>query len=184
MFFFWNTIYQISKLPNSIKICYIPDSKAHGANVGPTWVLSAPDRPYVGPMNFAIGDVSRRNNMKAEMYFFGPRQYALASPRHLTNNVISTSPPNNSMGKVLSGSSHNLQCEATITSSVFSQIPTKFIPYLARYGIYFVGSNYDLYYSSVAAVVYAISCCIGSLYNDTRCKKLIRLYTWNTPITE
>ena len=32
----------------------IPDSKVHGANMGPTWVLSAPDGPHVGPMNLAI----------------------------------------------------------------------------------------------------------------------------------
>ena len=31
-----------------------PDSKVHGANMGPTWVLSAPCGPYVGPMKFAI----------------------------------------------------------------------------------------------------------------------------------
>ena len=33
---------------------YYPDSKVHGANMGSTWVLSAPDGPYVGPMNLAI----------------------------------------------------------------------------------------------------------------------------------
>ena len=33
-----------------------PDSKVHGANMGPTWVLSAPDGPHAGPMNFAIRD--------------------------------------------------------------------------------------------------------------------------------
>ena len=32
-----------------------PDSKVHGANMGPTWVLSAPDGPHVGFMNLAIG---------------------------------------------------------------------------------------------------------------------------------
>ena len=31
-----------------------PDSKVHGANMGPTWVLSAPDGTHVGPMNLAI----------------------------------------------------------------------------------------------------------------------------------
>ena len=31
-----------------------PDSKVHGANMGPTWVLSASDGPHVGPMNLAI----------------------------------------------------------------------------------------------------------------------------------
>ena len=32
----------------------IPDSKDHGANMGPTWILSAPDGPHVGPMNLVI----------------------------------------------------------------------------------------------------------------------------------
>ena len=31
-----------------------PDSKVQGANMGPTWVLSARDGPHVGPMTFAI----------------------------------------------------------------------------------------------------------------------------------
>ena len=34
----------------------IPDSKVHGANMGPTWVLSAPGVPHVGPMNLAVRD--------------------------------------------------------------------------------------------------------------------------------
>ena len=33
---------------------FYPDSKVHGANMGPTWVLSALDGPHVGPMNLAI----------------------------------------------------------------------------------------------------------------------------------
>ena len=31
-----------------------PNSKVHGANMGPTRVLLAPDGPHVGPMNLAI----------------------------------------------------------------------------------------------------------------------------------
>ena len=31
-----------------------PDSMVHEANLGPTWVLSAPDGPHVGRMNLAI----------------------------------------------------------------------------------------------------------------------------------
>ena len=31
-----------------------PRYKIHGANMGPTWVLSAPDGPYVGPMYLAV----------------------------------------------------------------------------------------------------------------------------------
>ena len=34
----------------------ITDSKIHVANIGPTWVLSAPDGPYAGPMNLIIWD--------------------------------------------------------------------------------------------------------------------------------
>ena len=34
----------------------ISDSKVHWANMGPTWVLSAPAGPHVGPMNLAIRD--------------------------------------------------------------------------------------------------------------------------------
>ena len=36
------------------RILTSPDSKVLGANMGPNWVLSAPDGPHVGPMNFAI----------------------------------------------------------------------------------------------------------------------------------
>ena len=33
---------------------HYPGSKVHGANMGPTWVLSAPDGPHVCPMDLAI----------------------------------------------------------------------------------------------------------------------------------
>ena len=35
-----------------------PDNKVDGANMGPTWVVSAPCRPHVGPMNLAIRGVN------------------------------------------------------------------------------------------------------------------------------
>ena len=34
------------------------DSRIHGANMGPTWVLSAPDGTHVDPMNLAIRSVA------------------------------------------------------------------------------------------------------------------------------
>ena len=40
-----------------------PDSKVHGANMGPTWVLSGPDGPHVGPMNLAIRDNYNENSI-------------------------------------------------------------------------------------------------------------------------
>ena len=36
----------------------IPDIKVHGTNMGPTWVLAAPDGSHVSPMNLAIRDDS------------------------------------------------------------------------------------------------------------------------------
>ena len=35
-----------------------PDSKVHGTNLGPTWVLSATCGPHVGPMNLLSGSLS------------------------------------------------------------------------------------------------------------------------------
>ena len=37
----------------AVSMCF-PDSKVHGANMGPTWDLSAQDGPHVVPMNLAI----------------------------------------------------------------------------------------------------------------------------------
>ena len=45
--------YVLSLLDNSVN----PDSKVHGANMGPTWVLSAPDGLHVGPANLAIREL-------------------------------------------------------------------------------------------------------------------------------
>ena len=34
----------------------IPDSKGHGANMGPIWGRQDPAGPHVGPLNFAFWD--------------------------------------------------------------------------------------------------------------------------------
>ena len=41
----------------------IPDSKVHGANMGPIWGQQGPGWPHVGPMNFAIWEVCTRSNV-------------------------------------------------------------------------------------------------------------------------
>ena len=46
----WQTITRDNNNP----VFGYPDGKVHGADIGPTWVLSAPDGPHVGPMNLAI----------------------------------------------------------------------------------------------------------------------------------
>ena len=59
-----------------------PDIKVHGANIGPTWDLSAPDGPHVGPMNLVIrsssysipGKVAWFNH--TGMYFITSAKYA------------------------------------------------------------------------------------------------------------
>ena len=40
----------------AIRQLRIPNSMFHGANMAPTWALSAPDGPHVGPMNLATRD--------------------------------------------------------------------------------------------------------------------------------
>ena len=47
------------------KVLYIPDSKDHEANMGPTWALAAPVGPHVGPMNLAIRD-SQQHGLAAD----------------------------------------------------------------------------------------------------------------------
>ena len=49
---------------NRVQVCLLlgktdnnPDSKVHVANMGPTWVLSAPGGPHVGHVNLAIWDI-------------------------------------------------------------------------------------------------------------------------------
>ena len=41
----------------------IPDSKVHGANMGPIWGRQDPGGPHVGPVNFAIWDVSHTHDV-------------------------------------------------------------------------------------------------------------------------
>ena len=47
-----------------------PDNKVHGANMGPTRVLSAPDGPHIGPMNLAIRElVETKHNSGSNLSF-------------------------------------------------------------------------------------------------------------------
>ena len=47
-----NELKVISFLDHGLKP--FPDSKVHGANVGPIWGRQDPGGPHVGPMNFAL----------------------------------------------------------------------------------------------------------------------------------
>ena len=52
MFYQWSVV--ITDITPHVASHHFPDIKVHGANMGPTWVLSAPDGPHVGPINLAI----------------------------------------------------------------------------------------------------------------------------------
>ena len=66
------TTFQKSSSTNTDKIqiheANNPDSKVYGANMGPTWVLSAPDGPHVGPMNLATRESSETSRRQLWQY--------------------------------------------------------------------------------------------------------------------
>ena len=57
----WNPTLTHKKIWWSIN----PDSKVHGANMGPIWGRQDPDGPHVGPMNFAIWELIEAEKMAA-----------------------------------------------------------------------------------------------------------------------
>ena len=59
-------------------ILHCPDSKVHGANMGPNWVLPAPYGPHVGPMNLAITVVSL--SWRRTVFFFFQARWTPATP--------------------------------------------------------------------------------------------------------
>ena len=54
--YFCENIFSVNLFESSYQLS-IPDSKVQGANMGPNWVLAAPDGPHAGPMNRVIRDV-------------------------------------------------------------------------------------------------------------------------------
>ena len=60
-----------------------PDSKVHGANMGPTWVLSAPDGPHVGPINLAIREHYR---IEVTAVWFGWASYTTCVTRAISTS--------------------------------------------------------------------------------------------------
>ena len=50
----WLRLHKTTATAANRKIYIYPDSKVHGANMGPTWVLLAPDMPHVVYMNLDI----------------------------------------------------------------------------------------------------------------------------------
>ena len=51
----WKNKTRLFGIVNIFFTHYLPDSKVHGPNMGPTWVLWAPDGPHVGPWTLLSG---------------------------------------------------------------------------------------------------------------------------------
>ena len=70
---------------STTRMGYIPDSKVHGTNMGPTWGQQDPGGPHVGHMNFTIWDdiITRDANSEpwAEIWEFSQsRNVTLSMP--------------------------------------------------------------------------------------------------------
>ena len=75
----------------------LPDNKVHVAYMGPTWVLSAPGGPHVGPMNLAIRAIiylshciSGGDSVPVDEIYRYPiiKWFALTWPIHRVPNVV------------------------------------------------------------------------------------------------
>ena len=60
----------IAQYRTPMSFLYNPDSKVHGADMRPTWDLSAPDGPHVGPMNLNI----RESILRLKLNHVGKRE--------------------------------------------------------------------------------------------------------------
>ena len=55
-----STQWPVSKWSMCTSADSVPDSKVHGANMGPIWAWQYPDGPHVGPMSLAIWGGSKK----------------------------------------------------------------------------------------------------------------------------
>ena len=98
-----------------------PDSKVHGANMGPTWVLSAQDGPHVDPMNLAVWDVTKYCVIlqTRRTYAVGNNNYVLMVIQNKTNQTKWNHVPSNFWYKTHQIS--KLKCFSSPLEVVFSQ---------------------------------------------------------------
>ena len=67
---FWSSLFWHRQ-----QICY-PDSKVHGANMGPIWGWQGPGGHHVGPMNLAIWEVDVLVNLSFKTVLWNTNQNA------------------------------------------------------------------------------------------------------------
>ena len=61
--FLVNVVFDLNEVLITDLFHIIPDSKVHGANMGPTWGRQDPVGPHVGPMDLAIWDAYRKREI-------------------------------------------------------------------------------------------------------------------------
>ena len=64
----------------------VPDSKVHGANMGPIWGRQDPGGPHVGPMNFAICGVKLKIYLKS---YCSEIQHRFIPAVHIQHTILS-----------------------------------------------------------------------------------------------
>ena len=70
----------------------IPDSKVHGANMGPIWGRQDPGKPHAGPMNLDIWDTIHRDWLleyfTKQRYKLNLADYTLVSVKNTIKSLI------------------------------------------------------------------------------------------------
>ena len=82
----------ISPAMTPVEACLtIPDNKFHWANMGPIWGRQDPAGPHVGPMNFAIWDVSPAGWVRSNSTFMSSSRRPIKKyepPKNNTRQVL------------------------------------------------------------------------------------------------
>ena len=153
------------------RVDMIPDSKIHGANMGPTWVLSAPVGPHVGTINLAIRTAPTSNVIRLIQ---GIGKITISQVNCVLidwGNGLEHSRCQ-LIASINADEKHNTvwcRYNAVIFPPNFRKRHILARPFVrARYDVSFVDSISDLYSAPVTAVIYVISCYIRPRYNGTQ----------------
>ena len=76
-----NVRHDVNDIGEYIPLYGNPDSKVHGANMGPIWGRQDPGGPHAGPMNFAIWELFCFDWWFAEYWLHRPSCIRLSWPR-------------------------------------------------------------------------------------------------------
>ena len=171
---------------NDMKLS-LPNSKVHGANMGPTWVLPAPGGPRVGPLNLAIRIYA---NFQSRYYLNTHSTHPICQQlRHRRMRVQSTVwCPYNTVNFLQNPHKrHSIAHRWGWNLGFLLWVQT--LVYVLPWSLYlrlkydFIGSRYNdnwlfvLFCNFIVTVIRIISCYIWTFYKETDCIK------FNQPMT-